>query len=94
MKLVKFVDYRVQELRQYQQDLKTYVPIIDAETQALGIVLSIYRWALKWAMVPVVVIDFLLVRIGVKSAPKPVFEQRLEKDRDSKLAKLGMKDKK
>lgn len=93
MNLVTFIDYRVQESRE-EQTGKKYSIIVDSETQALGAVLVGFRFALKWIMVPKVIIHYLIVCTGLLHAPVPMFEKKKEEERGKTLQKLGMKGKK
>lgn len=78
MHLVKFCEYRYQELSLKSQEDKIYDCNTDMETKAVHEVLNAYRNALKSAMVVKALVDYVLVQLGKKEAPKPAFEERVK----------------
>ena len=87
MHIVKFCEYRYQELALKSQSEKEYDCATDAETKAVHFVLNSYRTALKWLMVPKSLLDYALVQLGEKPEPRPAFLDKLaaqKKEEDDK----------
>lgn len=72
MTLVQFIENRYQELK-LETDLETKFNITsDSEMKAAHYILDRYRHAMTYVMVPKVIYDFVMVRLGKKKEPEPV----------------------
>lgn len=81
MKLVEFIENRYQELT--FQLKEAYDVRKDSEIKTLQLVLNTYRTALKWWLVPSVVMHYVSVLLGRKPAPKPVLIEQAKAAREA-----------
>ncbi len=84
MNLVEFCENRFQELRCETELTDHFNARADSELKAVHSILGMYRIALKWAMVPKCLLDFLLVKMCWRDAPEPVIMNKIKADQLAK----------
>lgn len=72
MNLVEFLDCRFQELKWETDKTDKFHPVPDAELKATHEILTRYRTALKWVMLPKVLYDYARVQLGLREEPVPI----------------------
>jgi len=92
MKFATFIDNRFQEVKyevSFQKEDWGYDVVKDAEIKALHQLLNAYRITCKWLLMPVILVQFLGVKLGLRREPLPVLKIKMEEQkRAEKVAKL------
>jgi hypothetical protein len=87
MNFVRFLENRFQELTVENEKFKDAFNVgIDSEIKATHDLLTTYRTVVKWVMMPKVIVDFILVKLGLKIEPQPVLLNRMKETREAKKA--------
>lgn len=86
MKFVTFVENRYQEVNYQMQLSKEYLLPADAEVKALTQLLNWYRVANKYLLMPRILWQFFMVKMGKGKAPEPILLNRAKADLAAKQA--------
>lgn len=82
MNFIQFIENRHQELTYEVQTNKDAFEVVkDAEIKAAHQLLSFYRIALKWLLVPKVMMNFIQVKLGWKEPPQPVMINKMKAEK-------------
>lgn len=86
MNLVRFIENRYQELtlENNEQHKDAFNIRIDSEIKAAHEILTAYRWAMKWVLIPKIFLDFTLMKLKLKKEPEPVILNKMKAERESK----------
>lgn len=90
MKFVRFLENHFQELRlkEGMVAFDSYDVGLDAEIKATHGILSSFRTACKWVMLPKILFYYLLVQLRLKKEPRPVLMEKMKEQKEAeKLAK-------
>lgn len=91
MNFTKFIDCRFQELRLETEGKDEFDAVKDSELKAVHQLLTYYRSCLKWLFMPKVMMDFISVKLGIKSPPQPVLVNMIKEQKEREAEALRLK---
>lgn len=93
MNITRFLENRFQELKWEEGNTDAFNVRIDSEMKATHQVLTLYRKLVMWFMIPKVLWDFCLVKLGFKEEPQPILLNKLKEQKQAEeVAKKMMQE--
>lgn len=87
MKFVEFLENRFQEVQFENESKNAFNLLLDSEVKAIHEILTRTRELAKLALIPKVLLDYVLVSLGKRKEPEPVLLNRLKEQREKELEK-------